>query len=60
MLWTDPRDITVDELAKLIEGAGPGGIVVIQADAKVVRLSRATLLDRLAEEMKRARSWTGS
>jgi hypothetical protein len=44
--WTEPKDITVDELATIAEGADPGGIGVIQADARVVRLSRAKLLER--------------
>ena len=52
--WTEPKDVTVDELAKITEVADPGGIGVIQADARVVRLSRAELLKRLAVETRRS------
>jgi hypothetical protein len=48
ILWTEPRDLTLDELAKLNEGADGRGLNVWCADGRVRRMSKSELVGRFA------------
>ncbi len=41
--WTEPRDLTIDELLSITVGEDNGGIAVLFADRRVRRLSREEL-----------------
>jgi hypothetical protein len=41
--WTEPRDLSSDQLASVSGGADPGGIAVLFEDSKIRRLSKREL-----------------
>jgi hypothetical protein len=51
--WTEPRDLTIEELESIGRGEDPAGIAVLLEDRRVYRLSREEIIHFIGQKKER-------